>query len=152
MKILFQTIRLLHFWKFQKSTFFTLKKQMVKLARNAEVQKSDRLFSHGLNIRLAETFPDISFFWKKIIVGLQRSDWPGNSIFSPHINLHWPKTFYTKNFIARWVVEFLPGRKKINYSTCAIITRGWYIFYPILKTISLFSRRFFSENSTLMYG
>ena len=32
-----------------------------------------------------------------------------------------------------------------EYRTRAIITRGLYIFYPIFKTICLFSRRFFQK-------
>ena len=40
-----------------------------------------------------------------------------------------------------------------KYRTRAIISRGLYIFFtPFSKTISLILRRFFSENSALMYG
>ena len=48
--------------------------------------------------------------------------------------------------------EYLNKSIKSIYCTCAIITRGLYIFTPFLKSISLFSRRFFSENSVLIYG
>ena len=42
---------------------------------------------------------------------------------------------------------------RISFRTRAIISRGLYIFFtPFPKTISLFLRRFFSENSDLMYG
>ena len=34
---------------------------------------------------------------------------------------------------------------RILSTVCAIISRGLYIFYPIMKNISLFSRRFFQK-------
>ena len=40
----------------------------------------------------------------------------------------------------------------LAHRTHAIISRCLYIFTPFSKTISLFLRRFFSENSVLMYG
>ena len=46
--------------------------------------------------------------------------------------------------------EFQIGHS--NYSTCPIMTRGLYTYYSIFKTISLFSRRFFSKNYFLIYG
>ena len=39
-----------------------------------------------------------------------------------------------------------------HYCTRAIISRGLYIFYPISNNNFFFLRRFFSENSVLMYG
>ena len=37
-----------------------------------------------------------------------------------------------------WTCDFV-------YRTRAIITSSWYIFYPILKSISFFSRRFYQK-------
>ena len=79
-------------------------------------------------LEIAKTFSDIrGFFWKHFIVGLHPSDWSGNLIFSPHINLHRPKTFYTKNFIAQWVLEYLSGRnifledENYEYNVCRFL-------------------------------
>ena len=38
------------------------------------------------------------------------------------------------------------------YHTCAIISRGLYIFYPIFKDHFFVFKEVFSENSVLMYG
>ena len=57
--------------------------------------------------------------------------------------------------------SFLHIKTKYNYiiiyHTLAIISRRVYIFFrwffaPFLKTIFLFSRRFFSENSVILHG
>ena len=152
MKILFQTIRLLHFWKFQKSTFFTLKQQMVKLARNAEVQKSDRLFSHGLNIRLAETFPDISFFLKKIYCWLaaQWLAWEFN-IFTTYKSTLAQNILYEELYrpvgcrISTW-----EEKNKLQY--VRHYNPRLVYFLPYFKDHFFVFKEVFSENSVLMNG
>jgi hypothetical protein len=39
-----------------------------------------------------------------------------------------------------------------KYRTCAIITRGLYIFYPIFEVHFFVFKEVFSENSAFMYG
>ena len=49
MKFLYRTFALLPFWKLSKLTSFTLKKAECQVFRSAEVQKSARKFSQGLD-------------------------------------------------------------------------------------------------------
>ena len=42
--------------------------------------------------------------------------------------------------------------ERLEYRTRAIISRGFYIFYPIFKDHFFVFKEFFSENVFLMYG
>ena len=43
-------------------------------------------------------------------------------------------------------------RANLKYRTRAIISRGFYIFYPIFKEHFFVFKEVFSESSVLMYG
>ena len=60
--------------------------------------------------------------------------------------------FVLKESIEIWYIWHFVIEKHsetFNYRTHAIITRCLYIFYPVFKTVSLFSRRFFQKISSL---
>ena len=66
------------------------------------------------------------------------------------------KTTILNHFVSLQTVcyceENLCEEIEITYHTCAIITLGSYIFYPIFEDHFFLSKEVFSQNSFLMYG